>query len=111
MENKTHALIDVLKNTENFDLDYALFLSARPWKTDTKALVLDPDDVGDPTDPDADPQEAKDLGMQYALMMQDIDDICENLKSQVSLPSDEDFLKAFNFYMENDAFIQIFDGN
>ncbi|MGS0468149.1 DUF7716 domain-containing protein [Cobetia marina] len=38
-------------------------------------------------------------------MIQDLDDIAKNLESQIDNPSDDDYLSAFIFYMENDAFI------
>lgn len=102
-----YTLIEILRSTQKFDLDNALYLERKPWSASSQALVLDPDDVEEALDPDSDPKEAKDFGMKYAIMMQDLDDICENLKSQVSSPTDDQLFQAFIYYMENDAFIKL----
>lgn len=103
--NDNVTLIDVLKNPDQFDWRYALYLPTENWSLTTRALVLDPDDVDNPEDPDDDPILAKQAGFKYVLMMQDVDSILQNALAQnPSLPDDE-LLLAFNYFMNNDAFI------
>ena len=45
--------------------------------------------------------------LKYALNMAAAQDIVSNLKQQKQNITDDDLLNAFNFYMENDAFIDI----
>ncbi|MBU3008787.1 DUF7716 domain-containing protein [Cobetia amphilecti] len=104
MSINTYKLIDVLKGTEGLGEDDALYLPPGLWEKETTSLAWDVNDVDD-VDPDADPEAAKQLGMKYVIMIQDLDDIAKNLESQIDNPSDDDYLSAFIFYMENDAFI------
>lgn len=43
-------------------------------------------------------------GWISALQKEDIEDIIENVNYQINKPSENDYLKAFKFYLENDAF-------
>ena len=101
----TIKLIDVIQAPGNFNWRYALFLPQKKWQLDTQCLVLDPDDVDNPDDPDDNPRQAKDLGFDYVLMIQDIDSIYENAKSQKPGLTATELLDAFMFYYKNDAFI------
>ena len=46
-----------------------------------------------------------DDGWNSTLQKEDIEDIIENAMDQIPHPSVDDYLKAFKYYFENDAFI------
>lgn len=100
-------LISVLKNPGKYPWNYALYLPKESWTPNTSAMVLDPDDIDNPEDPDDDPRAAKDAGFEYVLMMQDVDSISQNARLQKSSISEKDLFKAFTHYIKNDAFITL----
>jgi hypothetical protein len=44
---------------------------------------------------------------QWTLSCYDVVDIIENLNQQRENPTDQEYLKAINFYIKNDAFIDL----
>lgn len=97
----------IFENIEKLNLDHALFLPTPPWSRDSKALVLDPDDVENPEDPEDDPKAAKEAGLIYVIMMQDLNDIMFNIEEQIRSPEFNDYLDALNYYIDNDAFMKL----
>ena len=68
----------------------------------TRCIVWDPDDVE--ADQDL-PERALQLGFVEGLGIDDIRSIKENARLQGKLPTDEELIQAFAYYLENDAFI------
>ncbi len=95
----------ILKNSNQFDWSDALFLPEdEVWNKETEGMVLDPDDVED--DVIDLPKDAIDNNLIYALSMQLIQSIVENVKKQRMEVSEEDLIEAFLFYYDNDAYIE-----
>ncbi len=79
-----------------------------PWKGDARAAVLECDLYCD--DPDDDPifqPFAKEYGLAYVLLVSQAQDIVYNIKEQFPQAGPSDFVRAFNFYVRNDAFIVV----
>ena len=103
--NKILKLRDVLLDSEKFQWSDALFLVRdNVWSLDSKCTVLDPDDVED--DIDEEPRFATENNMKYLLSIQDIKDIVDNAYQQKPNCTENDLLKAFLYYYDNDAFIE-----
>lgn len=97
-------LVDVLRNIESFEWSKALFLPEDEiWGNDTKCMILDPNDVED----DEVPQTALENGLCYALDVQLIQAIVQNISEQKKDFTDEDLLEAFLYYYDNDAYIEL----
>ena len=74
-------LVDVLRNIESFEWSKALFLPEDEiWGIDTKCMILDPNDVED--EDDEAPQIALENGLSYALDVQSIQAIVQNISEQ-----------------------------
>lgn len=99
-------LAEVLSNIEDFSWSDALYLpDDEVWSKCTKGVILDPDDVED--DEDDLPKYAKDHNLTYALSIQNIEGIVENVREQKREPTIEDYLQAYLFYYDHDAFIDL----
>ena len=97
-------LKQVLINISEFDWSYALYLEAgEVWNLNTKCAVLDPNDVED--DDEELPTYAKKNKLVYVLTIQEIKGIIKNAYQQKKDCSEDDLLKAFVYYYDNDAFI------
>ena len=97
-------LIDVLKNPKDFPWNHALYMALGDPSLYMPVLVLDPDDVENPDDPDDDPVLAKVNGFKYALMMQDVEGVVVNAQSQKIEIDENDLMTAFLYYLRNDAY-------
>lgn len=94
----------ILENIDKFKWSDALFLPEdEVWNGDTEGMVLDPDDVED--DDDEVPKEAKERKLIYALNIQAIQSIVQNVFQQKSKISVEELVEAYLFYYDNDAYI------
>lgn len=99
-------LSEVLSNIEDFSWSDALYLpDDEVWGQYTKGIVLDPDDVED--DEDDLPKYAKDHNLTYALSIQEIKGIVDNLREQKRESTIEDLFQAYLFYYDHDAFIDL----
>ena len=99
-------LVDVLRNIESFEWSKALFLPEDEiWGIDTKCMILDPNDVED--EDDEAPQIALENELSYALDVQSIQAIVQNISEQKKDFTDEDLLEAFLYYYDNDAYIEL----
>lgn len=97
-------LREVLANIDEFEWRDALFMViGEEWGLESKCTVLDPDDVEDGEDEE--PRFAIDNNLKYALNMQEVRGILKNAYEQNSNCTEEDLLKAFLYYYDNDAFI------
>ena len=75
-------------------------------------------DLNETEDPDDDPVQAKENGLTYALHASDFQEIFGNLKEQVDCLRGKDhrtldlalFIKALEYYYDNDAFIDLEEG-
>lgn len=95
-------LRDVLRTPKSFDINLAIFANRGSLSLDSQCLLLDPDDVADVDDV---PDEARAVGYDYVLSMDDVDSIISNLVAQVRAPADELRFEALRFYLTRDAFI------
>lgn len=103
MEPGFYQLLEVLNNADKFSWKLGLYLpKGEAWGPETRCLVWD---VEDSDDPDTDPARATENGLSFTLFLQDIQSIRENARQQRSNVSLEDLLSAFQYYYENDAFI------
>jgi hypothetical protein len=82
-----------------------LYLPARPWSLDTKGTFVVFDKNADP-DADEIPDLVKKNNWQEVLDAATIEDIVDNAKQQLGSPSIDDLFKAFQFYVDRDAFIR-----
>ena len=64
-------------------------------------MVLDPDDVED--DEEDAPQIAKEKGLIYTLSIQNVQMIYENVHEQKGDCSNDDLIKAFLYYYDNES--------
>ncbi len=96
----------VLLNVDQLPWKHALFLEGeRPWGENTQTMILDPDDVEDPNTDD-EPEVAKQHGLRYGLLVADVVDIVENARAQQPNVTMSELIQAFNYYYDNDAFIE-----
>lgn len=96
---------EVLNTIEHAPWNHALYLDAeRPWTESTSTAILDHDDVDDPEE---EPEFAVTNGLRYALLVSDVQDIVENAKEQKPHVTASDLVQAFNYYYDNDAFIEV----
>lgn len=103
--SETLELVYVLEHINEFNWSDALFLPEdEVWNLNTKCMVLDPDDVED--DEEDAPQIAKEKGLIYTLSIQNVQMIYENVHEQKEDCSNDDLIKAFLYYYDNDAYIE-----
>ena len=96
-------LRDVLVDPERYRWTDALYLSCeRSWDGGSRCLILDPEETDDPDD---DPILANENGLQYVLSMQDVQSIVRNAKRQKIELSEDELIRALDFYFANDAYI------
>lgn len=96
-------LLDVFRELDTLTWHHVVYLPPGSFSVDTVCLVLDPDDV----DPDEElPEEARNAGYRAGLGIDDIRSIRENARQQGRAPTDEEMVRAFDYYLQNDAFIE-----
>lgn len=78
-----------------------------PVALDSPCLIHDPDDVAPGEEL---PDEVRRLGYVEAVGIDDLRSIRDNAQMQGRKPSDDELLKAFNHYLENDAFMSFDEG-
>jgi hypothetical protein len=93
-------LADVLAEVHSAPLTHALFVKgARPWKIDS------PCQLQDTSIADFDEGALAREGFRYVLGVADVQDIVLNATEQKPSVSAADLVRAFNYYVDNDAFI------
>lgn len=104
--SRTLSLREVLQRVDELPWNNAVYLPRNvSWDLETVAIVWDPDDVDD--DSDEEPAYPGSLGMRYVLGVRDVQGIVSNLLQQRGECSIEDKLRAFLFYCDNAAFIEL----
>jgi len=105
MNENIVTLSEAIERIDALPWNYALFLQGEnPWNEQTPCAVLDPDDSDDP---DEDPDEAKQLGLKYAMSVADAQDVVANAKAQTPDIDMTGLIGAFNFYHAHDAFVKL----
>jgi hypothetical protein len=99
--------LDLLTSIDNLeDEDCAVYMPKNGvWTLNTTFTVICDDDDDDYENDDDEPQYAKQNNLKYVLNTQTFCDIIYNARLQKNQVSLEDLFRAFNFYYENDAFI------
>ena len=78
----------------------------KPWSLDTKGVFVIIDENIDPNSEGHIPEIVKVNGWVETLDVNSIEDVIDNAKAQLIVPSLDDLFEAFVFYIDNDAFIQ-----
>ncbi|QEG26876.1 hypothetical protein GobsT_16240 [Gemmata obscuriglobus] len=97
---------DVLTSPTRPGRDVHLFLPAdRPWALSAPALVVDLDDG------DEEPENVeRRTGFRYVLPLSTVGQITANARRQLRTPTAGELLRAFLFYYNCDAFIDVTRG-
>src|SRR6476469_1487810 len=88
-----------------------LYLTASPWSLETQGVFVKEDKDADPNSDAHVPDIVKRNGWAEVLDAASIEDIVLNAKVQIAEPSEEDLFEAFNFYVDNDAFMDFMKEN
>jgi hypothetical protein len=97
-------LRDVFENLES--MKGWLYLKSKPWTLNSDCLFYVQDLNLSDDEQKQKKEQLRSLGWVSTLPKEDIEDIVLNTKEQKDDASPNDFLKAFIFYIENDAFIE-----
>lgn len=104
MQENLHLFRNVLLNAEQFPWNASLYLpKGEKWNLSSSCAVLTPDPNRE--DIDEEPELAEINNLCYALHFSSIQDIVSNAKQQLPNADARKIFKAFQFYFENDAFI------
>ena len=96
----------VLMHIKEYTWSHALYLPVgEKWHTNSKCMVLDPNDVEDDTEDI--PTDAKNNQLEYSLDVNTIQSIYDNLEMQNQAITEETLFRAFLYYYDNDAYIII----
>jgi hypothetical protein len=87
-----------------------LYLGEKPWNLATEGIMI-ADDIDAPADAPFPPRIIQNCGLNEVLDAAGIEDIIDNAEAQVTHPTPDQILLAFNFYFENDAFIDFSEIN
>lgn len=102
---KLETLESVLSNIESQPWDFALYMPhGVPWRKNTPCAVLNPDDANDESAPDR-PVFALDNELHYALGIELLQSIIENATAQRPQATASEWVDAFIYYYDNDAYI------
>lgn len=103
--NRLLELREVLINADDYSWRNSLFLPEnKNWNLGSASAVLNLDYLE--IDEDV-PQFAIDNNLIYSLGIHDVQDIVINAREQLTNCTDEDLLRAFLYYYDNDAFIDV----
>jgi hypothetical protein len=98
-------LLNVLKQPDKFNWTHSLFICGKiPYVANSNCAVLNEDELESSTDISGFISEN---GLKYALGIQQLQDVVKNLKNQEPNPTDAELVKAFNFYLQNDAYLPL----
>jgi hypothetical protein len=102
MADEFRPLAEVLAGIETLPWNYALYLpSNEDWTLEMPCAVLDPDDYGDDEEG---PEFAVQNNLQYALGVQQVQDVIRFELNRNPQASVEDLFSAFLYYYDHDAF-------
>ncbi|KAI9133240.1 hypothetical protein [Acaryochloris sp. CCMEE 5410] len=104
MQERLHQLRDVLCNSEAFPWKAALYLPKNgDWQLSSVCAVLIRNQ--DREDIDEEPKFAVVNDLRYVLQFSDVQGIVCNAKQQLPNANEDELFRAFEFYVDNDAFI------
>ena len=84
-------------------LDHWVLLPDEPkWQLDTRCAIVEGDELDEPEDH---PLAAEHALIGCAIGTNEVQDIIANAKEQIAAPSPDQLLAAFEYYIDNDAFI------
>lgn len=99
-------LSDVLLNANELPWNESLYLpeNSSTWNNSTEAIIESADAFEEHDESD-NPVDMSKIGYAHILSCSDVTSISNNLKENKPNPSLEDLFEAFEFYLDNDAFI------
>lgn len=96
----------ILRHIKDFTWSDALFLPENEvWCGITDGMVLEPDDVEE--EEDEIPEIAKKGHLIFVLSIQTLQSIIENAYEQKNNCTEDELLRAFLYYYDNDAYINL----
>ncbi|WP_155736592.1 DUF7716 domain-containing protein [Variovorax paradoxus] len=98
------SLKEAIEEIENFK--GWLYLSPPPWSVESEGFFYSTDVDLLPVDEKKIRDEFEAQGWKSTVSKEDIEDIIENTKNQIEDPSIDQLFEAFNFFYENDAYIE-----
>jgi hypothetical protein len=99
-----YTIVQILTNAEQLSWRYDLYIEDTQEITpSTPVAVIDADKYDDPEDIPF----AQDNNLRYALTISTTQDIIRNAHLQRPEASTSDLIQAFQYYLENDAFIDL----
>lgn len=90
---------------KNGEFSEWFYLPRQPWTLETEGLFIQEDIDAEPAAPFP-PAFLGPCNLQDTVDAAGMEDIITNAKNQLSTPSIEQLFEAFQFYIENDAFIE-----
>lgn len=103
---KKAMLYDVLVNAESLPWNESLYLpeDSSAWNSTTE-VIIESADAFDEYDETDNPVAMANMGYAYTLSCSDLISISKNLKEKHPAPAFEKLFEAFEFYLDNDAFL------
>ncbi|WP_455685331.1 DUF7716 domain-containing protein [Variovorax paradoxus] len=83
-----------------------LYVGPQPWSLESEGFFYSADMALLPADEKKIRGEFEAQGWKITLSKEDIEDVIENAKDQIEDPSIDQLFEAFNFFYENDAYIE-----
>jgi hypothetical protein len=102
-EQEMMTLGQVFQNLDDLSWRDWVYTDPTSISIDSECIVFDPDEL--PPDQEA-PEAAVAAGLDESLSVADIRAIVKNAQQQGRGPTEQEFIQAFQFYIENDAFIE-----
>ena len=97
-------LINVLREIKEYPDECDLYMKDEfPWSAATPCAVLSTRDLF----PEEDPPFAVEKGLRHGLSVQQAQDMVSNAKEQKRQLTDEEIIRAFNYYYDNDAYVDL----
>ena len=93
---------DILGVLDDLNGRHAIYFLPGPVEIGTQCIVDDPDDT--PLNAEL-PVSAQDAGFSMELGVEDVREIRENARQQGRGQTIDEMLRALNYYLENDAFL------
>lgn len=98
-------LIDVIKRCESLRAGDIIYIQGgQPWNAKSLCAVLSENEM---EDPDETPPFALEHNLTRTLARHETQDVVSNARQQKEFVSDDELVRAFNFYFERDAFIEL----
>ncbi|HYG76983.1 MAG TPA: hypothetical protein VEK08_18400 [Planctomycetota bacterium] len=105
MTNNPMRLEEALLSSDKLQEGNALYMGGKgPWTLGSECAILDPEDSPDPGV--VLPQLAVQNKLRFIMFVESLHDIVINAREQIPEASISQLLEAFNYYCENDAFME-----